>query len=117
MGDTASYQLTLDPRKYMDADEALLALEKSGNPIKNAQLTIYFDADGHIAGLKKHYEFPEAINDITDSLSDFDATTVEAMPEATKTFEELEADREIKFHELFDGLEELNDDAEETEAE
>ena len=112
-GDTTTYTLVLDPRKYIDSDEALKALEASGDPIQNAVIAIGFDSEGRIVQLNKKTAFPISDNDVSIALSDFDTTSIDPMPEATNTYEELEKDREAKFNTL--DAEETTSDESKTE--
>ena len=113
------YTLTLDPQKYIDSDEILQVLAESGSPVKEALVTIGFEEDGSICSIDKKVAFEDLTKLNNLVFSDYDNTTVEAMPEADKTYEEMEADMQEKLDALSDELdmaEGLEDEASSAEA-
>lgn len=90
------YLMTLDPEKYTASDSTLQLLAEYGSPVKEAFLTIGFEEDGSIASIDRAivYEDLSAMKGLL--ISDYDNTTLGPLPEATKTFEEMEADIQAK---------------------
>lgn len=99
-----AYTLTLDPEKYMASDEILTMMKEYGDPVVSAVFTLGFDGEGHLASIHEVVEYAKSIADRTYTLSDFDSTTVDPMPAADKTFEEMEADINEKYEALEDEL-------------
>ena len=91
-----SYAMTLDPEKYIASDEILTTLSESGSPVTEASLTITFDEDGSIGAIDKKDTFEDSTITRTLVFSDYDSTVIDPMPEATKTFEEMNADMQAK---------------------
>ena len=92
-GDRTFYTLHLDTAKYTESDKALSMQAEAGHPLKEAQITIGFDADGRLVSLERVLSY-DASKDV-DSLAftDYDATVVDPMPAADKTFDDdLEGD-------------------------
>lgn len=109
-GDVISYELTLDPQKYMASDEILTLLKESGDPVESATVTLGFDKDGHIVSIHEVVAYASSTTDRTYELSDFDSTIIDPMPEADKTYEEMEADISQKLDEFAEGLDETSSD-------
>lgn len=103
------YTLTLDIDKYTATDEALKALADSGMPLTEAVISVGFNDDGSICSLDKKLEYEDIIALWNLGLSDHDNTVVDPMPEATKTYEEMEADMAEKFEEAFEDEEPATD--------
>ena len=106
------YTLTLDPEKYIASDEALKMLADYGSPITEALVTVGFDEDGSICSIDKKIAYSDitAVKNLV--FSDYGATTVEDLPEADKTYEEMEADMQEKLDALSDELDALVDESE-----
>ena len=98
------YTLTLDPQKYTASDESLQMLADYGSPIEEALVTIGFEEDGSLASLDRKLTYPQSTFVKNMSFSDYNATVVDPMPEATKTFEEMESDIETKLGEFEENL-------------
>lgn len=90
------YELTLDPEKYIATDEMLKLAADSGDPVQQAYVTVGFDKDGNIVWMTKTNVFALTTSSVLLDLEDFDSTVVDPMPEATKTYEEMEADIKAK---------------------
>lgn len=103
-GDLTVYTLTLDPEKYMASDEILTMMKEYGDPVVSAVFELGFDGEGHLASIHEAVEYSASIADRTYTLSDFDSTEVGPMPEADKTYEEMEADIDEKYKALEDEL-------------
>ena len=88
------YRLTLDPEKYIATDEALGILADTGSPVQEAYVTIGFDDNGRIASIDQAVNYGTSTISKTLSIADYDSTSVEPIPEATKTFEDLQAEIE-----------------------
>ena len=89
MDDATLYFLTLDPQKYTDSDEAIKKLADAGDPVEDAVMIVGFDLAGRINFLSKDVTYKDhTASDLID-VSDFDSTTVDAAPAATKTFADL----------------------------
>lgn len=90
------YTLMLDPKKYIESDEALGMLAEYGTLVKEAVITIGFEEDGNICSIDKKdaYEDSTAVTGLV--FSDYNSTVIDPMPKATKTFEEMEADSQAK---------------------
>lgn len=86
------YELTLDPEKYIATDEILQMLADEGDPVKESYVTVGFSKDGRIAWMTKTDVFDQITKSTLIDLTDYDSTVVDAMPEATHTYEEMEAD-------------------------
>lgn len=95
------YKLTLDVDKYTNADEALKLLTDNGVKLQDAQVTVGFDESGNIVSVDKRYEYDTSVAEWHLVLSDHNKTTVDPMPEATKTYEDLDADTNAKLDALF----------------
>ena len=95
------YTFTLDPEKYIASDEALKTLADYGTTVKEAMVTVGFDEDGTIASIDRTIDYGDTIASKHMVFSDYNSTVVEAMPEATKTFEEMEADSQAKLDALY----------------
>ena len=98
------YTLTLDPEKYIASDELLTMLADSGSPVTEALITVGFDEDGSIGSIDKKVVYGDliAVNNLL--FSDYGATTVDPLPEADKTYEEMEADMAEKFDAFSEGI-------------
>lgn len=89
-GDIATYRLALNVEKYSQTSDILKILWESDAPIKGADLAISFDKDARVSGMELTTDYGESISVKTLSFSDYDSTTVEALPKATKTAEDLQ---------------------------
>ncbi|MBR3159737.1 MAG: hypothetical protein IKF14_11655 [Atopobiaceae bacterium] len=98
------YTLTLDPQKYTASDESLQMLADYGSPIEEALVTIGFEEDGSLASLDRKLTYPQSTFVKNMSFSVYNATVVDPMPEATKTFEEMGSDIETKLGEFEENL-------------
>lgn len=96
------YELTLDPKKYIESDEILTLMADSGDPVKEAYVTVGFNADGRIVWMTKTDVFSDMTTSRLLDLTDFDSTVIEPAPAATKTYEEMEADMQAKLDALDD---------------
>ncbi|MBR3316426.1 MAG: hypothetical protein IKG21_01210 [Atopobiaceae bacterium] len=95
------YSLTLDPKKYIESDEALRTLAKYGSPVKEAYVTFGFEGDGRIVSIDKKLVYEKSTSVWNLVLSKHDKTVVSPMPEATSTYEQMEEDEERKLEEIF----------------
>ena len=102
--DMTVYTLNLDPQKYIDSDETLSILADYGSPVLSAVVTLGFDQEGRIVLADEMTEYELSSNRTTVTLADFDSTVIEPMPEADKTFDEMNADMEAKLDELAEAL-------------
>ena len=105
------YTLTLDPQKYIETDEIYKMMADSGDAVQKAVVIVAFNKDGYIVMEDLFVEYPKNTAQTNIVLSDFDSTTIEAMPEATRTYEEMDADITKKW-ELFEKGAELTEDLE-----
>ena len=96
-GDETVYTVTLDPEKYIASDETLKEVADAGNALKAGAYTIAFDKDGHITSIVESLESEMTTTEVALTLSDFDSTTVDPMPEATSTYDEMLADEDLKY--------------------
>ncbi len=113
------YELTLDTEKYIESDEILKHMADANDPVKEAAVTIGFDKDGRIVWMTKLDVFSDVGSAVLLDFADFDSTVIDPMPEATKTYEEMEADIDAKLDAFVDELEmadELQEEAESSEA-
>lgn len=92
VGDDTVYNLTLDVDRYIESDEILSTMAQNGGRVQDATVSITFDADGHIVGVNQATDYESFSTTTEVTLTDFDSTVVDAMPEPTATYEELEAD-------------------------
>ena len=99
------YTLTLDPEKYIASDETLKMLADYGSPVTEAIITVGFDEDGSIGSVDKKVVYSDVIAVRNLVFSGYGATTVEPLPAADKTYEEMEADMQAKLDSLSEGLE------------
>lgn len=99
------YELTLDPEKYMASDEILQIMAESGDPILSAVVYIGFDPNGYIVWVDNKTDYKLSTTEKSLSLSDFDSTVIEPMPQADKTYEEMEADIKQKLDAYSEELE------------
>ena len=90
------YTLTLDPEKYIASDESLKLLADYGSPVIEALVTVGFEEDGSICSIDKKVAYSDVTAVDNLMFSDYGATTVEPLPEADKTYEEMEADMQEK---------------------
>lgn len=97
-----TYELTLDPEKYMATDEFLEAMVDSGSGVKEAVFTFGFDSEGRMTSATKMLAFDDLTSVKSLSISDFDSTAVGEMPKADKTYEEMDADMQAKIDALVD---------------
>lgn len=101
-GDGTTYTLTLDTDMYIKADETMKMLADSGNPVKEAVVTIGFDKDGHMTTVANKLTYGTSSNERTCTLTDFDKTTVEELPKADKTYEDFEKDQQLKLEAAYE---------------
>ena len=99
-GDVTVYTVTLDPEKYMASDEILTMMKDAGDPVLSAVFTFSIDKDGRLVSLNRVVDYNVSSIDVTHALSDFDSTVIGPMPEADKTYEEMESDINVKFEQL-----------------
>ena len=90
-GGLTLYALDLDPELYIQSDEALQALADAGMAVTEASFVVGFGDDGRIATIDQNVQYTNSSIVVNITISDYDNTTVEALPEATKTFEDYEA--------------------------
>ena len=100
------YELALDPEKRIASDEAFQLLADAGDPILAESIIIGFDEKGYLVWANEKREFKDTTAETNIMLSDFDSTVVDPMPEADKTFEEMQADMDEKYEAFFAELEE-----------
>ena len=93
-----AYFLTLDPQKYTESDEALSMLAEYGTVVQEATFTVSFDEDGTIASVDQNITYEDSTKYKGLIFSDYGSTVVDPMPEADKTYEDMEADMEAKFN-------------------
>lgn len=98
------YVLTLDPKAYTAQDPYLSLVQESPNPVESATLEIGFDKDGYITSTVLDTVFAQSQTSIRLALADFDKTTVEEMPQATGTYEDMQNDVQKKLGEFADEL-------------
>jgi hypothetical protein len=99
-----TYEITLDPDKYTVADETIQFLIDPDSPLTEAVASYVVDADGHIVSMGATLAFTDSTIIKTMNFSGFDSTTVDPMPKADKTFEEMEADVQAELDALYDEL-------------
>ena len=104
------YTLTLDPEKYIASDETLKLLADYGSPVVEAVITVGFDEDGSICSIDKKVVYGDVTAVKNLVFSGYGATTVEDLPAADKTYEEMEADMQAKLDALSSELD-LADDS------
>lgn len=110
------YTLTLNPEKYIESDEILTMMAEYGDPVIEAVYTIGFDQDGRMVSLDEYVVYQQSIAERSYKLTDFDSTVIEPMPEADKTYEEMEDDIDEKL-EAFDDFEDEESPSEASETE
>ncbi len=98
------YALTLDPQKYLASDPMLTVLADAGYPVKDALLTISLNKDGNVVSMNMVVGFEGS--GLVESLefSDFGSTVVDPTPEATKTYEEMDEDKQQEIEQLIKTL-------------
>ena len=99
------YELTLDPEKRIASDEVFQILAESGDPILSESIIVGFDANNYLVWANEKREFQASAAEKNMTFTDFDSTVVEPMPEADKTFEDMEADIDAKYEDFFAELE------------
>ena len=99
------YELTLDPAKRIASDEIYQLLADSGDPILSESITVGFDGNNNLVWAYEKREFKASTAEKNLTFSDFDNTVVDPMPEANKTFEEMQADIDEKYDAVFAALE------------
>ena len=99
------YELALDPEKRIASDEIFKLLADKGDPVLSESVIVGFDENGYIVWANEKREFKASTAEKNITLTDFDNTVVDPMPEADKTYEEMEADIEKKYEEAFADLE------------
>lgn len=112
-GDATIYTITVNPEKYIAADELLALLAEYGDPLQSATFTFGFDQQGRMVMAESVEEYTTDIAHRVVTLSDFDSTVVEPMPEADRTYEQMEQDEQMKL----DALAKQIEGAEEAESE
>lgn len=95
-----AYTLWLDPQKYIASDEALKTLADYGDPVKKAVTTVTFEEDGSIAAIDQTVTYEASEKYLGMLFSDYDGTTVDPLPAADKTYEDMEADMLMEFEDL-----------------
>ena len=96
------YSLTLDPEKYTASDDTLKLMADSGTKVESTAVTIGFDKDGYIVSVDKVVEYSTGIKAVWNlTFDDFDKTTVQDMPEANATYEQMDSDILKKIGEFF----------------
>ena len=87
------YVMDLDPQKYTKADEALGILAEIGDPLTESRLALGFDEDGTLASVDFTNTYEQGNSkEIHLMPKDYDSTTVDPMPTAEKTYEDMEAE-------------------------
>ena len=86
------YSLVLDVDRYTESDEGLSTMAQLGSKVQDATASITFDADGYIVAVDQATDYSSFSTKTNVTLSDFDATVVDPMPEATATYDEMLAD-------------------------
>ena len=93
----AVYMVTLDPQKYIASDEVLGIMAEAGDPVTEALFTIAFDNDGSIGAIDLVVTYEQgSVSGKHLILRDYDNTTIDPMPEADRTYEDMEADMKLK---------------------
>jgi hypothetical protein len=100
------FELELDPEKRIASDEVFQILADAGEPILSESIIVGFDENGHLVWANEKREFAATIAESNMMFSDFDSTVVDPMPEADKTYEEIEADMDARYDAFFAELEE-----------
>ena len=95
------YLMTVDSAKYIEADESLKGLADSGSALQGCDVTVGFEEDGSICSVDRKLVFGDVVALKNVGFSDYDATVVDPMPEATSTYEQMLADEEAKLDEVF----------------
>ena len=98
------YELTLDPEKRIASDEVFQILADAGDPVQAESIILGFDDKGYLVWANEKREFKLSSLEKNLTLTDFDNTTVEPMPKADKTYEEMEADIDEKYDAFFADL-------------
>ena len=98
------YELTLDPEKRIASDEVFQILADAGDPVQAESIILGFDDKGYLVWANEKREFKLSSLEKNLMLTDFDNTTVEPMPKADKTYEEMEADIDEKYDAFFADL-------------
>lgn len=98
------YAFTLDPQKYIASDPTLTVLADAGHPVKEALLTIGLNKDGNVVSMNMVVGFEDSGLVETLEFSDFGNTFVDPTPEATKTYEEMDEDRQREIEQLIKTL-------------
>ena len=99
------YELTLDPAKRIASDETFQILADNGDPILSESIIVGFDENGYLVWANEKRAFKVSTLEKNIMLTDFDSTVVDPMPEADKTYEEMEADIDEKYEKFFDEAE------------
>ena len=107
-----AYALKLDPEKYIASDEILTLMAQSGSPVTEAIITISFEEDGSIAAINKAISYEDSSVWTGLMFKDYDSTVIDPMPEATRTYEDMEEDMELKLDALYKQLEAAENSAE-----
>ena len=97
-----TYTLTLDPKKYTETNEAYKIMTANGDELVDVKLVLSFDKDGYIVKTCQTSEFSGGIKSTVElTLSDYDKTTVQDMPEATATYDQMNSDIQKKMSDFF----------------
>ncbi len=93
----AIYTVTLDPQKYIASEDVLRMMAEGGDAVKEALLTITFEENGSIVGIDLVVSYEKGhMTGKHLMIGDYDSTTIDPMPEADRTYEEMEADMKLK---------------------
>ena len=92
-----TYTVELDPEKYIASDEILTMLADSGEPVQESVYTFGFDKDGHLVKLSEVISYADFSTSDAIELADFDSTVIDPMPEANRTYEQMEQDIDAKY--------------------
>lgn len=112
------YMVTLDPQKYTASDEALTVLAKYGNTVKEALLTVGFNENGNIISVDLGVTYEQGDSKLDHLVfSDYDSTVIDPMPAADRTYEDMEADMQLKLDALAKQLEDEEGSSEPAKAE
>jgi hypothetical protein len=94
------FVVTLDPQALIASDETLQMLADSGSPVKAAKTSVGFDKEGNIASIDSTIDYGTSTIERHLLFSDYNATTIDPMPEATATYEQMMADEDAKLEEF-----------------
>lgn len=104
--DLSIYILNLDPAKYIASDEVLGAIAQAGDPVTEARFSIGINGDGSIASVDLIVSYETNHTRGSHLLfADYGSTTVDPMPAADRTYEDMEADMKLKLDAMAKQLE------------